>query len=124
MVRNPNFVEQATEGRIPVRQCANAKAGDRVERHDERASERVADDPGEQERRFGKQLADSRHEWAAVDADYVRALEYGMPPAGGLGIGIDRLVMLLVNARNIRDVVLFPLMRPADTGNVDEESSS
>jgi lysyl-tRNA synthetase class 2 len=72
-------------------------------------------DPVEQRRRFEEQRrqgAGGGEEVHAMDEDYVRALEFGMPPAGGAGVGVDRLVMLLTNRPSIRDVILFPLMRP------------
>jgi lysyl-tRNA synthetase class 2 len=74
-------------------------------------------DPIEQKTRFLEELAggsreDSGRPAKTIDEDFVAALEYGMPPAGGLGIGIDRLVMVLTDSASIRDVILFPQLKP------------
>ena len=72
-------------------------------------------DPKEQYERFVDQMSERERgdeEAMVLDEDYIRALSYGMPPAAGIGIGIDRLVMLLTNKHSIRDVILFPHMRP------------
>jgi lysyl-tRNA synthetase class 2 len=69
-------------------------------------------DPAEQYENFRVQLRGQEESLATMDTDYITALKFGMPPAGGLGIGIDRLVMVLTGTTSIRDVVLFPLLKP------------
>jgi lysyl-tRNA synthetase class 2 len=72
-------------------------------------------DPVEQRRRFEQQMrgrGTGDHEAHGMDEDYIRALEYGLPPVAGEGVGVDRLVMILTGSPSIRDVILFPLMRP------------
>lgn len=75
-------------------------------------------DPEEQERRFREQVARGGEEVPRqVDFDYIRALSYGLPPAAGMGIGIDRLTMLFTDSHSIREVILFPLLRPQPDSN-------
>jgi len=74
-------------------------------------------DPAQQYENFLTQLRGQEESLTKMDTDYITALKYGMPPAGGLGIGIDRLVMVLTGATTIRDVVLFPLLKPIAVEN-------
>lgn len=72
-------------------------------------------DPFDQRERFADQLEQTKageQEAHPMDEDFIRALECGMPPTGGLGVGMDRLAMVLAGAKSIRDVLLFPLLRP------------
>jgi lysyl-tRNA synthetase class 2 len=116
----PLFVHDYPAGLCPLtkRQRGNPNIAERFElyvRGMELANAYTElNDPVTQEQTFHQQLAGlpAEESMARMDEDFVRALRHGMPPAGGLGIGIDRLVMILTNTQTIRDVILFPLLRP------------
>jgi lysyl-tRNA synthetase class 2 len=84
-------------------------------------------DPEDQRRRFEAQLKERERgddEAHQMDEDYIRALSYGMPPAGGVGVGVDRLCMLFTDSHTIRDVILFPLLRPEKSSSAEDTGST
>jgi lysyl-tRNA synthetase class 2 len=119
---DPTFVIDYPAALCPLTKCKkdNPKYAERFElfigRMELANAYTELNDPAVQEENFRIQLRGQEETMATMDADFITALKYGMPPAGGLGIGIDRLVMVLTGATSIRDVVLFPLLRTEDRG--------
>ncbi len=115
---NPTFVIDYPAALCPLarRKKSNGELAERFEllvaRMELANAYTELNDPAEQYENFLIQLRGQEDSLTKMDRDYITALKYGMPPAGGLGIGIDRLVMLLTGALSIRDVVLFPLLKP------------
>jgi len=71
-----------------------------------------------------KERARGDEEAHQMDEDYIRALSYGMPPTGGVGVGVDRLAMLFTNSKTIRDVILFPVMRPEKQAQAEQADAA
>jgi lysyl-tRNA synthetase class 2 len=117
-LKDPTFVMDYPAALCPLtrRKADNPDIAERFElfiNHMELANAYTElNDPAVQEENFRLQLRGQEETMATMDTDFIDALKYGMPPAGGLGIGIDRLVMVLTGATTIRDVVLFPLLKP------------
>ena len=110
-----------------VRDACNIPCVTKVACHEMANAYSELNDPVDQLARFREQAAllargDEEAHW--LDEDYVRALEYGMPPAAGEGIGIDRLLMMFANQPSIREVILFPLLRPEGGRATDEDKAS
>jgi len=117
---NPTFVMDYPADLCPLtkRKKSNPKYAERFElfvgKMELANAYTELNDPVVQEKNFQIQLRGQEDSMATMDTDFITALKYGMPPAGGLGIGIDRLVMVLTGTPSIRDVILFPLLQPAN----------